>query len=146
MNIKDEWGGIDKKIEPLVVGLNKLNIPTIGSCEGHIDHGYPSPWVSIGDKKTKARMASLLDKFYSDRSAAPDIKIQILDGLDSIWIHSMDGHFIQWRVIVNKHAEDKLTGKDTQNLVMSDDEKIKRIEILPKLQSEFIAFADFIEK
>ena len=53
LNIKDEWGGIDEKIKPLIFELNRLEIPTSGSCEGHVDHGFPGPWVSIYTPKEK---------------------------------------------------------------------------------------------
>ncbi len=39
--------GVDKKIIETVAVLNLLNIPTCGSCEGHLDHGKTNPWVQI---------------------------------------------------------------------------------------------------
>jgi|SRR5579875_3073726 len=42
----DRWGkGVDALIVPVVAGLNLLGIKTIQSCEGHLDHGFPYPWV-----------------------------------------------------------------------------------------------------
>ena len=38
---------IDEGIKETVVFLTALGIPTEGSCEGHIDHGYNGPWVDI---------------------------------------------------------------------------------------------------
>lgn len=38
---------IDAGILDLVVALNVLQIPTTGSCEGHLDHGTMAPWVDI---------------------------------------------------------------------------------------------------
>lgn len=38
---------IDEGILPLVVGLWAHGISTTSSCEGHLDHGEPYPWVNI---------------------------------------------------------------------------------------------------
>lgn len=38
---------IDGGIFETVVALNVLDIPTSMSCEGHLDHGLPYPWVDI---------------------------------------------------------------------------------------------------
>jgi hypothetical protein len=43
---------IDKGILETVVALNALDIPTSGSCEGHLDHGLPYPWVDIESENT----------------------------------------------------------------------------------------------
>ncbi|MBM3257633.1 MAG: hypothetical protein FJZ05_00155 [Candidatus Nealsonbacteria bacterium] len=39
--------GIDKKVKETIVALNLNGFPTIDSCEGHIEGGYPAPWVGI---------------------------------------------------------------------------------------------------
>jgi hypothetical protein len=41
---------IDEQILQLVAILNYLGIPTIQSCEGHLDHGIAAPWIDIGVK------------------------------------------------------------------------------------------------
>jgi hypothetical protein len=38
---------IDKGILETVVALNALDIRTSMSCEGHLDHGLPYPWVDV---------------------------------------------------------------------------------------------------
>jgi len=38
---------VDERILNTVVGLNMLEIPTIASCEGHVDRGRAAPWVDI---------------------------------------------------------------------------------------------------
>jgi len=46
--IRDEQGKpIDEKIKELVVGLQYCGIDTVVSCEGHLDHGFPYPWVAV---------------------------------------------------------------------------------------------------
>ncbi len=38
---------IDEGIFNTVLALNALGIPTSGSCEGHLEHGEPYPWVDV---------------------------------------------------------------------------------------------------
>jgi hypothetical protein len=38
---------LDKGIKDTVIALNALGYRTIGSCEGHLDHGTGGPWVNI---------------------------------------------------------------------------------------------------
>ncbi|SRR5258708_4494217 len=47
-HITDRLGRpIDDGIFETVVALNALNIITDGSCEGHLDHGLPYPWIDF---------------------------------------------------------------------------------------------------
>ena len=43
--------GLGKRIDPgiveTVVALNVLGIPTVASCEGHLEWGCASPWVDV---------------------------------------------------------------------------------------------------
>ncbi len=38
---------IDPGIIQAVVGLNAVGIRTIASCEGHVGHGKPYPWIDV---------------------------------------------------------------------------------------------------
>ena len=38
---------VDGHIKPLVIGLMMRGIETCFSCEGHLDHGDPYPWVHV---------------------------------------------------------------------------------------------------
>ena len=40
--------GIDAGIMDTVVVLNLLELPTTGSCEGHLDRASGAPWVHVG--------------------------------------------------------------------------------------------------
>jgi hypothetical protein len=42
---------IDPGIFETVVALNLLGLHTFQSCEGHLDHGCPYPWVTIIDEE-----------------------------------------------------------------------------------------------
>ena len=45
---------IDDGIFDTVVALNLLGFHTFQSCEGHLDHGYPYPWVTVlDDERTR---------------------------------------------------------------------------------------------
>jgi hypothetical protein len=47
--ITDKTGRpIDEGILETVVALNALDITTSMSCEGHLDHGLPYPWIDVG--------------------------------------------------------------------------------------------------
>lgn len=47
-HVTDRIGrSIDKGIFDTVVALNALGIATSASCEGHLDHGLPYPWVDV---------------------------------------------------------------------------------------------------
>ncbi|MFW5853618.1 MAG: hypothetical protein ACOCU8_03290 [Patescibacteria group bacterium] len=48
----ENWGDalgmpLDGKIKEAIVMLNVWGFPTGMSCEGHLDSGYPAPWVTI---------------------------------------------------------------------------------------------------
>ncbi len=45
--------GIDPGIFEMVVALNLLGIHTSQSCEGHLDHGYAYPWITVVDAERK---------------------------------------------------------------------------------------------
>lgn len=38
---------VDQNIKEPVVALNAFGISTDGSCEGHLNHGLPYPWIDI---------------------------------------------------------------------------------------------------
>ena len=40
---------VDQGILETVIVLNLLGLHTFQSCEGHLDHGHPYPWVTIID-------------------------------------------------------------------------------------------------
>lgn len=52
---------IDLGIMGVVLGLNAHNVKTTFSCEGHLDHGNPYPWVWIDSES-----AHMLKKLVHD--------------------------------------------------------------------------------
>ncbi|MFQ5662180.1 MAG: hypothetical protein ACE5F2_02940 [Candidatus Paceibacteria bacterium] len=57
---------IDNGIKETVVAFDMNGLPTHNSCEGHIDHGFPYPFVEVtaGEEKTK------LEKKLKERRAS----------------------------------------------------------------------------
>jgi hypothetical protein len=53
--------GMEEGILETVVGLNAFGITTRQSCEGHLDWGWPCPWVDIGEEGKKGEKK--LEKF-----------------------------------------------------------------------------------
>lgn len=134
------------------MALNRLEITTSGSCQGHIDHGAPAPWIKINSKnilsviqvlKLKKHLSSLLKDFYKDRKVSIDIKLRIKSGQAGFWLYS-GADFSEWRKIVDKRAKMIAAGKKIKRAVISQAEKNRRKKILPARQAEMGAFADFL--
>lgn len=100
---------IDHGIFDTVVALNILGIPTHQSCEGHLTHGAPYPWVDIAviDSRERTgqpikekelarlqlryRMFGYLSAFYQERRVSFD---RIITLEYPIRIRSQGGEFI----------------------------------------------------
>lgn len=73
---------VDEKIKRIVVALRYSGFNTTGSCEGHLDHGFPYPWVEIryDDKKfsrsERKRLKKLLKTFHETRNSKCHLLIQ----------------------------------------------------------------------
>ncbi len=75
-HVTDKLGEpIDKGIFDTVVALNILGFVTRQSCEGHLDHGLPYPWVDVTNKKDDLFLR--LSKFYDGRVVGFDSVITI---------------------------------------------------------------------
>lgn len=84
--------GIDAGIFDTVVYLNLLNVTTRQSCEGHLDHGTPYPWITVIDQETedmynrgwievceledRAKVAGTLEAY--DHYLASDVQLRLL--------------------------------------------------------------------
>jgi hypothetical protein len=38
---------IDEGIKEAVIMFNAVGLYTSSSCEGHLDHGFPAPWIDV---------------------------------------------------------------------------------------------------
>lgn len=154
INIKDEWGGIDEMMKPLVAELNRLNFPTTGSCEGHVSRGYPGPWVSIrlaeespkkNSEEMSERMSALINEFYKDPATDSRFRISILPGHGGFWIYLGGDKFIKFREDINAYAEKKANGENPKTIEISAEEKAEREKNLPKFHKEIIDFVEFLK-
>lgn len=59
---------LDEGIKEVVIGLWAQGIPTLASCEGHIDWGLATPWVDIGEDLSK----ELQGKIQGDAENTPE--------------------------------------------------------------------------
>lgn len=151
INLTDEWGGIDSKMKNAVYILNLLDLPTTGSCEGHIDHGSPAPWIMIQktdeankNEKIYQKLAFLLKEFYKNRSASPDTRIIIKRGNAGFWLHNGGKAYAQWRKKVNKRVIKKQQGDTVQEFI-NEKEKRSRTKHLLRFQKEMKMFTKFLE-
>lgn len=53
---------VDEKIKPLVLAFLSSEIMTVGSCEGHLDHGLPYPWVDF-QSASNNRVRGLVSRY-----------------------------------------------------------------------------------
>ncbi len=65
--------GIDENIKDLTITMRAFGFNTSQSCEGHIDHGYPYPWIEIRNEDPdkslleELRMTNFVEEFYEKR-------------------------------------------------------------------------------
>lgn len=142
---------IDKKIKSVVDHLNRLNIPTSGSCEGHITHDAPAPWIKIvsenKSKNIKLRkvVQKLLKKFYKDRRVRSDVCIVIENGNVGFWIHNGGVIYKKWRKEIERRVEKIKRGEKAFEII-SKTEKDERKKKLLLYQKEMKCFEKFLEK
>jgi hypothetical protein len=151
---------IDEKIRGLVLILNARGIPTTGSCEGHIDHGSPAPWVKItppgGEKNSRnhrkpkvveghfrEKVLRYLDELYKHRHVPRDVRIVIDHARAGFWIHNGGNSYSLWRHFVNESAIKIRMGKKVRSYIGAE-ERARRSKKLPRYQAEMKAFTEFL--
>ncbi len=90
---------LDEGIKEPVVALRAFGIPTNQSCEGHLDHGNPYPWVQIyapepegwqtsqqlqaewrvANESFRNEVAGLLDAFYQEHPSDPSVALHMAE-------------------------------------------------------------------
>lgn len=145
---------IDSKIKGIVLVLNQLGVTTTGSCEGHINHGSPVPWVKINSdkgllssqaKELRNKVALLLKDFYKNRKVLPTFKLNIKSGKAGFWLYS-GKDFLAWRKIVDNRAKIIATGRKIKKEIIGNQERAIRKSNLPIYQEEIRLFAEFLKK
>ncbi len=69
---------IDREIRPIVVALRAFHVDTSGSCQGHIGHGAPFPWVDIDDHHSW--VFDMLAKMYARQRCSYDRTLVLSSG------------------------------------------------------------------
>lgn len=67
---------LDTGIEGIVLALNAGGVRTTQSCEGHLGHGLPYPWVRVVEADCVA-LERFLEAFYQKEPAPYDRMLQI---------------------------------------------------------------------
>ncbi|ACL60563.1 hypothetical protein [Methylobacterium nodulans] len=80
--VRDRLGRpVDAGIRDTVVALNLLGLPTLQSCEGHVNaagHGLAAPWIDLAvEGPVLVRAATLLKAFYAD-VAPPEADLRLM--------------------------------------------------------------------
>jgi hypothetical protein len=60
--------GIDDGIVDTVIALTAHGIPTVASCEGHVDHGLAYPWVDVSHRSPKSALTGEHDPLEAELS------------------------------------------------------------------------------
>ena len=148
----DEWGGIDPKIQKLVIELNRLGMKTTGSCEGHVDgHRSPSPWVKITGldtlqtKRFLKQTSDFLYRFYGNRIVADDVRIAIKKAHSGFWIHNGGKLYDAWRKQVDRNVRNR-KNKIVTKTMLSAHERLTRGKKLSSYQREMQKFSQFLSR
>lgn len=65
--MKSRDSKIDPKIRRAVSALNKIGIPTTGSCQGHSTYSSPAPWIKITAKnEPKSKIAEVYEGWVEE--------------------------------------------------------------------------------
>ena len=110
---------IDNKIVKAVAVFNYLGFTTTQSCEGHLDHGYISPWIQFGPKQNKTNLA--LEKKIIELYKKPhDNKVyKKIDSLEKKLINSFRKDLYRLTDLLNVFYETRDTAFD-QRLILVD--------------------------
>jgi len=165
MTEREKKNKIDDKIQDLVSALNLRGIPTTGSCEGHIDHGSPAPWIKITtpdepinarqdteeyrrwknkDREIRLKTVRLLNEFYKNHSISEDLRFVIEDANSGFWIHNGGDAYSRWRTFVNENVARIQSGKEKQELI-DKEEQVRRSKMLHSYQKEIEPLTKFLK-
>jgi len=84
----------DPRIAGVVQMLNETEVRTTQSCEGHLSHGFPFPWVRIV-KEDRFTLERLLMAFYEEHSMVYDRLLMIERLLDDEYMLRPHGGVLQ---------------------------------------------------
>lgn len=148
---------VDPGIRETVIALNALDIPTLASCEGHLDHGAAAPWIDVGDPAARplAKEAFRLSQGAGDKEQTEQARLaafrlnlavrrRLLALLDQFYADRCVSADI--RLIINPAEWSGISRLESQGaafqMVAESDE---RAHILASYQDEMSAFAAFLK-
>jgi hypothetical protein len=155
--LTDKLGrGLDPGIKDTVIALNMLGIPTAQSCEGHLDHGRPFPWVTFVSEETQnlARQsgnmhrsgdtdkASLL-KRQAEAEQAHDLR-KMIEALNAFYAHRHVQHDCRLIVYGRTIAGTSILESQGAMSLIGQAPEIQRGK-LAEYQDEMRAFTAFLK-
>lgn len=117
----------DEGIKEAVVAFNTIGLPTAASCEGHIDHGVPAPWIDVGAPNEPE------ERFIGEKDAFQSTAEKYGVAADDIRIAKTDEHKQALRVVMRELGE----RGETDEYVAWRAENDKLAEKAEKLVEEF---------
>lgn len=146
---KLEGVNLDEKIRDLVLLLNRLEIPTTGSCEGHVGYGSPAPWIKItppesDNGQTKKKIEELLVLFYKHHTPEKDAHLIIENANFGFWIHNGGIDYTQWREKVKERAILHKKREEVHELIIHEEQK-HREKTMPTYHKEILFFTEFLK-
>ncbi len=154
--ITDKLGKpIDEGIKESIIALTVFDINTDQSCEGHLDHGLPSPWISF-DAKENEELWKKLKEVTKKEDKEEDAQIRmvihkneiaerkkLMPFLDEFY---MDRHVPYDRgLIITSARRNTLESQGAGILEVESDKSKKRIK-MQEYQEEMKAFTDFLKR
>jgi len=149
---------IDARIMDAVIALNANDVYTVASCEGHLDHGCPYPWIDVSleeaestarkiavllhDGKREAMGTQLLMQIH--RSLLLQAEYELVGLLDAFYqCHpfNYDHHLSIWR-FGNGKPRLQSHGAEYQQFR----EEAEKAEKLAEYQREMQCFASFLRE
>lgn len=88
---------IDEKIKDSIIAFNALEIPTGASCEGHLDSGYPVPWIDV-EAPGKPRERFVGEKEFFQKIADKygiSLEEVVRGDNEKAWVEAMNGPYYE---------------------------------------------------
>lgn len=153
--VKDRLGlGIDENIKEAVIGLSLFEINTVGSCEGHLDHGTRAPYIDIQAKDIPEKEKEI-EQFENDKTKRKKIieeitqmdlaeRKKIIPLLDEFYTSRISPFHSRLIPRSNVWGETRIEslGAELQEIENEETKKMR----LKEYQDEMKAFSNFLKE
>ena len=79
--LKDKLGRpVDESIKESVLSFNRAGFVTTQSCEGHLDHAYPAPYIDVIETADIGRLKALVASFNRENFLPAHLRIKVHAG------------------------------------------------------------------